>query len=212
MNLRTPERFEKPKADSSYLKCFFSQFPGTFHQAFLFSCGCPSFFWETRWEIRIFFQVQGDLPSAGGRFHQCSGSDFRRWQADFFSENPKWLGKFYTFFDIFLGIWCFIFLFWDHNWIKELQWLTRGDHLSMFWCCPAAYDIFRTWSNSGLEVRKLRWMVESCKKVMDPTNQADEFSVQKHFLNILRPSTDEFFPKSTQILQFEKMSVHAKPQ
>jgi len=47
---------------------------------------------------------------------------------------------------------------------------------------------------------------------MDPTNQADEFSVQKHFLNILRPSTDEFFPKSTQILQFEKMSVHAKPQ
>jgi hypothetical protein len=47
---------------------------------------------------------------------------------------------------------------------------------------------------------------------MDPTNQADEFSVQKHFLNILRPSTDEFFSKSTQILQFEKMSIHAKPQ
>jgi hypothetical protein len=111
-----------------------------------------------------------------------------------------------------LGIWCFIFFFWAHNWIKELQWLTPADHLSMFWCCAAAYDIFWTWSNSGLEVRKLRWMVESCKKVMDPTNQADEFSVQKHFLNILRPSTDEFFSKSTQILQFEKMSIHAKPQ
>ena len=63
MNLRTPERFEKPKADCSYLFFYFNGFFfhhfqarfTMFHPAFLFSCGCPSFFWATPWENPRFF-------------------------------------------------------------------------------------------------------------------------------------------------------------
>ena len=113
--------------------------------------------------------------------------------------------------NLFFELWSLIFLFW--NWIEELPRLTRAlDHLSVFWrCSAAAYDICWTWSNSGLEVQKSRWSLEPCKKVMDPTNQADEFSVQKHFLNILCPSTDEFFfpspPQSSNLRRCQ-----AKPQ
>ena len=116
-----------------------------------------------------------------------------------------------TYFELFFELWSLIFLFW--NWIEELPRLTRAlDHLSVFWrCSAAAYDICWTWSNSGLEVQKSRWSLEPCKKVMDPTNQADEFSVQKHFLNILCPSTDEFFfpspPQSSNVRRCQ-----AKPQ
>ena len=112
MNLRTPERFEKPKADSSYLKCFFftiSRHVSPSISIFLWvsqlflgnAMGNPHFFSGPRWSSKR----RREIPSVQRlRFSSVTGGFF-------FQKTKNDWGNSIHFFDIFLGIWCFIFFF-----------------------------------------------------------------------------------------------------